>query len=43
MHAGIITGFACSAAADARQTDANVVFQTLPDALTWLWQGYGVK
>jgi iron(III)-enterobactin esterase len=27
----------------ARHTDANVVFQTLPDALTWLWQGYGVK
>jgi hypothetical protein len=27
----------------ARHTDANVVFQTLPDALAWLWQGYGVK
>jgi iron(III)-enterobactin esterase len=24
----------------ARHTDANVVFQTLPDALVWLWQGY---
>jgi enterochelin esterase-like enzyme len=27
----------------ARHTDANVVFQTLPDALTWLWQGYPPK
>jgi len=27
----------------ARHTDANVVNQTLPDALTWLWQGYGMK
>jgi hypothetical protein len=25
----------------ARHTDANVVFQTLPDALMWLWKGYG--
>jgi enterochelin esterase-like enzyme len=24
----------------ARHTDANVVFQTLPDALVWLWKGY---
>jgi enterochelin esterase-like enzyme len=27
----------------ARHTDANVILQTLPDALVWLWQGYGVK
>ena len=26
-----------------RHTDAGVILQTLPDALTWLWQGYGVK
>ena len=24
----------------ARHTDGNVVLQTLPDALTWLWQDY---
>jgi enterochelin esterase family protein len=27
----------------ARHTDANVVFQTLPDALVWLWKGYAIK
>ena len=24
----------------ARHTDANVIYQTLPQALQWLWQGY---
>jgi enterochelin esterase-like enzyme len=27
----------------ARHTDANVIYQTLPQALQWLWQGYGGK
>ena len=27
-------------AEDAGHTDANVIFQTLPEALVWLWQGY---
>jgi enterochelin esterase-like enzyme len=27
----------------ARHTDANVILQTLPDALTWLWKGYETK
>ena len=30
-------------AQDAGHTDANVVFQTLPEALVWLWQGYPNK
>jgi enterochelin esterase family protein len=25
----------------ARHTDANVIYQTLPDALQYVWQGYG--
>jgi enterochelin esterase family protein len=27
----------------ARHTDANVILQTLPEALQWLWQGYPIK
>ncbi len=27
----------------ARHTDANVILQTLPQALQWLWQGYPIK
>ena len=27
----------------ARHTDANVIYQTLPQALQWLWQGYPIK
>jgi enterochelin esterase family protein len=25
----------------ARHTDANVIYQTLPDALQYVWRGYG--
>jgi len=26
-----------------RHTDANVIYQTLPQALQWVWQGYPIK
>lgn len=30
-------------AEDAGHTDANVIFQTLPGALVWLWRGYPIN
>jgi enterochelin esterase family protein len=30
-------------AEEARHTDANVIYQTLPQALEYIWQGYGGK
>jgi enterochelin esterase family protein len=30
-------------AEEARHTDANVIYQTLPQALEYIWQGYGEK